>query len=124
MTALPGYSEIDPAHGEDEFILSDFTATASTVMPSAADTPVSRLDFQLQRAAPSELLLSPGVPADLLDHPDLMVHLLPPRLYPSALRAAATNILLFIAFSWSLAGNDPRQSGCVAWSLMRHGRGA
>ena len=38
-----GYSEIDPAHGEDEFIISDFTAAASTVMPSAADTPVSRL---------------------------------------------------------------------------------
>ncbi len=83
MTALPGYSEIDPAHGEDEFILSDFTATASTVMPSAADTPVSRLTFSFERAAPSELLLSPGVPADLLDHPDLMVHLLPARLYPA-----------------------------------------
>ena len=83
MTALPGYSEIDPAHGEDEFILSDFTAAASTVTPSAADTPVSRMTFSFERAAPSELLLSPGVPADPPDHPDLMVHLLPARLYPA-----------------------------------------
>ena len=28
MTELPGYSEIDPAHGEDEFIISDFTTDA------------------------------------------------------------------------------------------------
>jgi hypothetical protein len=37
MTALPGYSEIDPAHGEDEFIISEFTTASSTVTPSADD---------------------------------------------------------------------------------------
>ena len=45
MTVLPGYSEIDPAHGEDEFIISDLTAAASIVTPSAADSPVSRMTF-------------------------------------------------------------------------------
>ena len=77
MEPLPGYSEIDPAHGEDEFIISDLTADASTVTPSAADTPVSRMTFAFDRAAPSQLLPAPGVPADHPDHPDLVVHLLP-----------------------------------------------
>ena len=83
MTGLPGYSEIDPAHGEDEFIISEFTAAASTVTPSAADTPVSRLTFSFERAAPSELLPAPGFPADHPDHPDLMVHLFSERLHPA-----------------------------------------
>ncbi len=82
MTELPGYSEIDPAHGEDEFIISDFTTAASTVTPSAANNPVSRLTFSFERATPSELLLSAGFPADHPDHPDLVVHLLPARLHP------------------------------------------
>ena len=56
MTELPGYSEIDPAHGEDEFIISDLTAAASTVTPSAADTPVSRLTFSFSAPRRSELL--------------------------------------------------------------------
>ena len=83
MTELPGYSEIDPAHGEDEFIISDFTAAASTVMPSAADTPVSRLTFSFERAASFELLRAPDLSADHPDHPDLVVHLLPARLHPA-----------------------------------------
>ena len=83
MTELPGYSAIDPAHGEDEFIISDFTTAASTVMPSAANNPVSRLTFSFERATPSELLLSAGFPADHPDHPDLVVHLLPARLQPA-----------------------------------------
>ena len=83
MVELPGYSEIDPAHGEDEFIISDFTTSASTVTPSAADDPVSRLTFSFERAAPSQLLPASGLPADHPDHPDLVVHLFPARLHPA-----------------------------------------
>ena len=53
MTELPGYSAIDPAHGEDEFIISDFTTAASTVTASAADNPVSRMTFSF--SAPRHL---------------------------------------------------------------------
>ena len=53
MTVLPGYSEIDPAHGEDEFIISDLATAASAVTPSAADTPVSRMTFSF--SAPRHL---------------------------------------------------------------------
>ena len=83
MTVLPGYSEIDPAHGEDEFIISDLTTAASAVTPSAADTPVSRMTFSFSAPAPSELLSAAGFPADSTDHPDLVVHLLPARLHPA-----------------------------------------
>ena len=83
MVELPGYSEIDPAHGEDEFIVSDLKTAASTVTPSAADQPVSRLTFGFERATPPELLHSPGISPDPPDHPDLLVHLFPGRLYPA-----------------------------------------
>ena len=53
LADLPGYSEIDPAHGEDEFIITEFTATASTEAPSAADNPVSRMTFSF--SAPRHL---------------------------------------------------------------------
>ena len=77
MTELPGYSEIDPAHGEDEFIITDLTTTASTVTPSAADKPVSRLTFSFSAPRHLNYYTAAGVPADHPDHPDLVVHLLP-----------------------------------------------
>jgi hypothetical protein len=107
MTELPGYSEIDPAHGEDEFIISDLTATASTVTPSAADQPVSRLTFSF--SAPRHLnyyLLQVFLPIILIILISWFTFFL--RDYTRRIEAAAANILLFIAFSWSLAGNYPR----------------
>ena len=107
MTELPGYSEIDPAHGEDEFIISDFTAAASTVTPSAADTPVSRLTFSF--SAPRHLnyyALQIFLPIILIILISWFTFFL--RDYTRRIEAAAANILLFIAFSWSLAGNYPR----------------
>jgi hypothetical protein len=107
MTALPGYSEIDPAHGEDEFIISDFTATPSTVAPSAADNPVSRLTFSF--SAPRHLdyyLLQVFLPILLIILISWFTFFL--RDYTRRIEAAAANILLFIAFSFSLAGNYPR----------------
>ena len=107
MTGLPGYSEIDPAHGEDEFIISEFTAAASTVTPSAADTPVSRLTFSF--SAPRHLnyyLLQVFLPIILIILISWFTFFL--KDYTRRIEAAAANILLFIAFSWSLAGNYPR----------------
>ena len=107
MAELPGYSEIDPAHGEDEFIISEFTAAASTVTPSAADNPVSRLTFSF--SAPRHLnyyLLQVFLPIILIILISWFTFFL--RDYTRRIEAAAANILLFIAFSWSLAGNYPR----------------
>ena len=107
MTELPGYSEIDPAHGEDEFIISDLTTAASTVTPSAADNPVSRLTFSF--SAPRHLnyyLLQVFLPILLIILISWFTFFL--RDYTRRIEAAAANILLFIAFSWSLAGNYPR----------------
>jgi hypothetical protein len=107
MTELPGYSAIDPAHGEDEFIISDFTAAASTVMPSAANNPVSRLTFSF--SAPRHLnyyTLQVFLPIILIILISWFTFFL--KDYTRRIEAAAANILLFIAFSWSLAGNYPR----------------
>jgi len=107
MTELPGYSEIDPAHGEDEFIISDLTTAASAVMPSAANNPVSRLTFSF--SAPRHLnyySLQVFLPIILIILISWFTFFL--RDYTRRIEAAAANILLFIAFSWSLAGNYPR----------------
>ena len=61
LEALPGYSEIDPAHGEDEFIISDLTAAASTVTPSAADSPVSRMTFAFSAPRHLNYYVAPGL---------------------------------------------------------------
>jgi hypothetical protein len=107
MVDLPGYSEIDPAHGEDEFIISDFTTAASTVTPSAADSPVSRLTFSF--SAPRHLnyyLIQIFLPIALIILISWFTFFL--HDYTRRIEAAAANILLFIAFSFSLAGDYPR----------------
>jgi hypothetical protein len=104
---LPGYSEIDPEHGEDEFIISEFTATPSVEAPSAADNPVSRMTFNFD--APRHLnyyVLQVFLPIILIILISWFTFFL--RDYTRRIEAAAANILLFIAFSWSLADNYPR----------------
>jgi hypothetical protein len=107
LTVLPGYSEIDPAHGEDEFIISDFTATPSTETPSAADSPVSRMTFSFD--APRHLnyyILQIFLPITLIILISWFTFFL--KDYTRRIEAAAGNILLFIAFSFSLASDVPR----------------
>jgi hypothetical protein len=107
MTELAGYSEIDPAHGEDEFIITDFTVTASSEAPSAADNPVSRMTFNFD--APRHLnyyTLQVFLPIVLIILISWFTFFLGD--YTRRIEAAAANILLFIAFSWSLADNYPR----------------
>jgi uncharacterized sodium:solute symporter family permease YidK len=107
MAELSGYSEIDPAHGEDEFIISEFTATPSTEAPNAADNPASRMTFSF--SAPRHLnyyTLQVFLPILLIILISWFTFFL--RDYTRRIEAAGANILLFIAFSWSLADNYPR----------------
>jgi hypothetical protein len=107
MTELPGYSQIDPAHGEDEFIITGLDVTPDTVTASAADSPVSRLTFSF--TAPRHLnyyVLQVFLPILLIILISWFTFFL--HDYTRRIEAAAANILLFIAFSFSLAGNYPR----------------
>ncbi len=107
LTDLPGYSAIDPAHGEDEFIVGEFTTATSTIIPVAADEPVSRMTFSF--SAPRHLnyyVLQVFLPILLIILISWFTFFL--RDYTRRIEAAAANILLFIAFSFSLADNYPR----------------
>ena len=107
MVDLTGYSEVDPAHGEDEFIISDFTATPSTTQPSGVESPTSRMTFSF--SAPRHLnyyVLHVFLPIILIILISWFTFFL--RDYSRRIEAAAGNILLFIAFSFSLAGDFPR----------------
>lgn len=104
---LPGYSAIDPEHGEDEFIIDALTTVVSTVAPSAADSPVARMTFSF--SAPRHLnyyVLQIFVPIILIILISWFTFFL--RDYTRRIEAAAANILLFIAFNFSLADNYPR----------------
>jgi hypothetical protein len=76
-------------------------------MPSAADDPVSRLTFSF--SAPRHLnyyalqVFLPIILIILISWFTFFLHD-----YTRRMEAAAANILLFIAFSWSLADNYPR----------------
>lgn len=107
LAELTGYSLIDPAHGEDEFIIEDFTLGFSTVDPVAADAPVSRLTFNF--SAPRHLnyyVLQVFGPIVLIILISWFTFFL--RDYTRRIEAAAANTLLFIAFSFSLSDNYPR----------------
>lgn len=107
LTELPGFSMIDPEHGEDEFIISEFVVTPGTALPSAADEPVSRMTFAY--SAPRHMnyyVLQVFLPILLIILISWFTFFL--RDYGRRMEAAGANILLFIAFSWSLANNYPR----------------
>lgn len=107
MTDLPGYSAINPDHGEDEFIISDFITETERVAGRVADNPVSR--FTLSFSAPRHqeyYVLQIFVPILLIMLISWFTFFL--RDYTRRIEAAAANILLFIAFSFSLTDNYPR----------------
>jgi hypothetical protein len=107
VTDLTGYSEIDPQHGEDEFIITDFATTSSIIESSGADRPSARYSFTF--SAPRHLeyyVLQIFVPIALIFLISWFTFFL--RDFTRRIEAAAANILLFIAFSFSLADNYPR----------------
>lgn len=107
LVDLPGYSGIDPNHGEDEFIVGEPSTAISEVARTAADQPVSRLTFGFD--APRHLnyyALQVFLPITLIVLISWFTFFL--RDYTKRIEAAAANILLFIAFNFTLADNYPR----------------
>jgi hypothetical protein len=108
LAPLPDYSAISADHGEDEFIIGDLEITPSAVNDSAgAQRPTSRMTFSFE--APRHLnyyVLQIFVPITLIILISWFTFFL--KDYSRRIEAAAANILLFIAFSFSLAGNYPR----------------
>jgi hypothetical protein len=108
LLPLPGYTAISPDHGEDEFIVGPLAVAPGTAGSGAGtDLPVAALTFAF--TAPRHLeyyLLQVFIPILLIILVSWFTFFL--KDYTRRIEAAAANILLFIAFSFSLAGNYPR----------------
>jgi hypothetical protein len=103
---LDNYSEIDPLNGEDEFILSTFD-TQVTTETSSRLVPTSRFTFHF--SAPRHLsyyIFRVFVPILLIISVSYITFFL--KDYSRRIEIATGNLLLFIAFSFSLGDNYPR----------------
>ncbi len=103
---MEGFSEIDPNHGEDEFILTDFDTQISTEV-SSTQAPISRFTFHFP--APRHLdyyIFRLLVPILLIISVSYITFFL--KDYARRIEIATGNLLLFIAFSFSLGDNYPR----------------
>jgi hypothetical protein len=106
MVPMEGFSEIDPGHGEDEFILTDFDTSVSSVIASRS-YPTSRFTFHF--SAPRYklyYLFRIFIPILLIISVSYVTFFL--KDYSRRIEVATGNLLLFIAFSWSLADDYPR----------------
>jgi hypothetical protein len=103
---MEGFSEIDPGHGEDEFRLEDFDTQISSEV-SSTQAPISRFTFHF--SAPRHLdyyLFRIFIPILLIISVSYITFFL--KDYARRIEIATGNLLLFIAFSWSLGENYPR----------------
>jgi hypothetical protein len=103
---MEGFSEIDPLHGEDEFVLTGFDTQISTEI-SSQRMPTSRFTFHF--SAPRHLdyyIFRVIVPILLIISVSYITFFL--RDYTRRIEIATGNLLLFIAFSFSLGDNYPR----------------
>ena len=103
---MEGFSEIDPNHGEDEFILTGFDTQIGPVV-SSTQAPISRFTFHF--SAPRHLdyyIFRIFVPILLIISVSYITFFL--KDYGRRIEIATGNLLLFIAFSWSLGDNYPR----------------
>ena len=103
---MEGFSEIDPMHGEDEFILTDFDTSISTEISSLLQ-PTSRFTFHF--SAPRHLdyyIFRIFVPILLIISVSYVTFFL--KDYMRRIEVATGNLLLFIAFSFSMGDNYPR----------------
>jgi hypothetical protein len=106
MVPMQGFSEIDPENGEDEFILTDYDTSVSSVISSRA-YPTSRYTFHF--SAPRYqmyYLFRIFIPILLIITVSYVTFFL--KDYTKRIEVATGNLLLFIAFSWSLAQDYPR----------------
>jgi hypothetical protein len=100
------FNEIDPNHGEDEFILTDFDTQISSEISSRL-VPTSRFTFHF--SAPRHLdyyIFRIFIPILLIITVSYITFFL--KDYGRRIEIATGNLLLFIAFSWSLGENYPR----------------
>ena len=103
---MEGFNEIDPDHGEDEFILTDFDTQISSEISSRL-VPTSRFTFHF--SAPRHLeyyIFRFFVPILLIISVSYVTFFL--KDFTRRIEIATGNLLLFIAFSFSLGDNYPR----------------
>jgi hypothetical protein len=103
---LEGFSGISEDHGEDEFDITDFETTVTSEMASTRST-TSRYTFSF--TAPrhaSYYIFQIFVPILLIIGVSWITFFL--RDYGRRIEVASANLLLFIAFSFSLSENYPR----------------
>jgi hypothetical protein len=103
---LEGFSEISSEHGEDEFIITDFDTSVTSVQGNAQAI-TSRFSFRFE--APRHLdyyILQVFLPIVLIIGVSWVTFFL--KDYNRRIEVAAGNLLLFIAFSFSIAENYPR----------------
>jgi hypothetical protein len=103
---LEDFAEISPEHGEDEFLLTDFETFVSSTSDSSGRT-YSRFTFSYD--APRHLsyyAFSIFIPILLIIIVSWITFFL--KDYGQRIEVASANLLLFIAFSWSLSENYPR----------------
>jgi hypothetical protein len=103
---LEGFSEISTDHGEDEFILEDLSTDISS-QTTTGGSPASRLTFSFEAPRhPSYYLFQVFIPILLIILVSWVTFFL--KDYVRRIEVASANLLLFIAFSFSLADNYPR----------------
>jgi hypothetical protein len=103
---MENFSEIDPEHGEDEFKLSSFDTQISSET-SSRQVPTSRFAFHF--AAPRHLsyyIFRIFIPVLLIISVSYVTFFL--KDYTRRIEVATGNLLLFIAFSFSIAEDYPR----------------
>jgi hypothetical protein len=106
FSVLEGYSEISTEHGEDEFDIGEFETEVTSEQASTRST-TSRFTFRF--GGPRHLdyyMLQIFVPILLISSVSWVTFFL--KDYTGRIEVASANLLLFIAFSFSLADNYPR----------------
>ena len=106
FTDLEGYSEISLEHGDDEFVIDSFD---TIVTSEQASTKQITSRFTLRFGGPRHLnyyILQIFVPLLLIMAVSWITFFL--RDYGRRIEVASANMLVFIAFSFSLANNYPR----------------
>ena len=106
FTDLEGYSEISPDHGEDEFIIDTFE---TTVTSEEASTQATTSRFSFTFGGPRHLnyyFFQIFIPIGLILGVLWVTFFL--KDYGLRIEVASANLLVFIAFSFSLADNYPR----------------
>ncbi len=105
FTELEGYTAIDPDHGEDEFIITGFE-TEITTEEASTQSETSRFTFSYESPRHLEYyMLQIFIPILLIVGVSWITFFL--KDYGRRIEVASGNLLLFIAFSFSLSDNYP-----------------